>query len=268
MPSSGTGRLAKRVIDQVARHGPKPPGRSDGIDLPAPAVGILAARRSSRGSAATRATGAGSCAGAAARARRACRSGAPSSPPSRDGRASPTAPRCEQPRALVVRHVGRRPVRGHAVEVHEARARGRARAWIRCVPIEPPLLCPIRINGSARTESSTAQHVAHVGVPAVELGVLRVAVAALVPRHHAVAARRRAAARRRRRCRRSRSRRARAGSRGAEASPHSDTARRSPCAETKRWRSGRRAPGWRLAAASSGVSGAVTRLLSLGRPHV
>ena len=92
----------------------------------------------------------------------------------------------EQARALVVGDVGRRPMRRDAVEVHEgAHAVGRRLDQVR--PDRAALAVADQDQGIGPNRVEHGEHVAHVGVPAVELGVLGVAVAALVPRHHAKA---------------------------------------------------------------------------------
>ena len=70
--STGTPMPGRRIIDHSGRHGPKPPMRMRRVDLPAPAVGVLAGADGARGSAATPGRDGGSCGRAARPARRSC----------------------------------------------------------------------------------------------------------------------------------------------------------------------------------------------------
>ena len=93
----------------------------------------------------------------------------------------------EQSRALVLGDVRVSRARGQPVDVHELRDAVRAGVG-QMGQQRPALRVPDQRNRLARHGVEHRQRVAHVGVPGVERGVLRIAVAALIPRYDAEAA--------------------------------------------------------------------------------
>ena len=133
----------------------------------------------------------------------------------------------------------------------------------------PPLVWPRTGIGAGPSESSTASGVADVGLPAVERGVVGVAVAPLVPGHDPPAGRRPAAGRSTSKVPAKSNPPWASRSGGAASSPHSHTLRRRPWLSSSRWRSGRRAPAktWSTSAGGGSEANRAAPRDRVGRGH-